>query len=128
MANLQLPTLLVIPFRAALQAAGYSPNIITDDGNLDPGQLVATAYDTIEFRSTLLPLSPIRTAEFVDGKPSGLGFGALLKPAIILTGRNGKVEIAPYGTPDASTAWFGLALIVGGLFGVGYLVGRSGRH
>lgn len=127
MANLLLPPILVGPFRAALQVAGYSPNIVTDEGSVDPGQLVASAYDTIEFRSRIFPSLAFSTASLIGGGPTGGGLAELLKPSVILTGRSGKVEVAPYGTPDPATGLFGFILFAGTLISIGYLVGRAGK-
>lgn len=128
MANLQLPPVLVMPFRAALQTAGYSPDIISNDGTLDPGQLVATAYDTIEFRSRIFPSLAFSTAGLLGGKggPSG-GIAELVKPTVILTGRSGRVEVAPFGSPNPSTGLIGFMLFAGTLISIGYLVGKVSK-
>jgi hypothetical protein len=102
-----IPTVLIGPARASLQAQGTDPMIIKDDGSLDYERLIGTAFDTVEIRTTVTPpwRIDLRPGEPPpEGAPPQLPMVAQLKPSVILSGRFGRAVIAPYGLPEGSTA------------------------
>lgn len=123
--HVQLPTALVGPVRAALQAQGLSPLIIGDDGTLSPAFFVSAAYDTAEFRSRLLSLPTIDLGSAIDPNAPVNPLVKFLRPTLILKGRAGINVIAPFGEAAAWEGWVGLAVMLAGVAGLGYLLGRS---
>lgn len=121
---LVIPPALVGPLRAALTQQGFPAQTIDNRGALDPIGLLAIAYDSFEFRSNFTPPIPVRLDAAVG--PEG-PWGRLARPAMIATGKAGRVEFAPYGVPSAAIGWLGFIAIVGSLIGVGYMFGKASR-
>lgn len=121
-----VPTSAIPVIRSALVGQGFPMSTISDDGSIDPVALLSGAYSTITFTSQLTPAVKIDVASLNDGKPSW--FPALVKPAVVFSGRAGRAVIAPYGFPGEN---IGTAVAVGlvvVLVGAGYLMGKNARR
>src|SRR5687768_3323685 len=94
-----VPSQLVPIARQALAQQGYDPNILKGDGSISEIDLVTLAFDKVEIRTSFGSVPPFD----LKTKPNPKTQATLrrLQPAIILTGRAGRVEIAPYGLPSA---------------------------
>jgi hypothetical protein len=121
-----IPPAFVGISRAALQAQGIDPRMIQDDGNLDPQALLAIAWQTASFRTSLTPAIDIDLTRKGDGQVSTLV--KELQPVFELRGRVGNVTIAPAGvptginpniTPAATWAGVGVGLGLLGLLVIG---------
>lgn len=115
-----LPAAAIPILRASLQSQGFSQDVIDAQGNVNFGALASTAYDTVEFRTVLTPPITVSLTEAGSAEP---GIGAWLKPMAIFRGKAGQVVVAPNGEPGGF-GWVALPLIVAGLVGLGYLLGR----
>ena len=131
LAGLQIvPPALVWAARSALAAQGVDSNVISGSGEIDAAALIALAFDKIEIRSRAAPPLVI---SLKGGTPDPATQALLqrVQPAVILSGRAGRFEIAPYGNPsgiDPSISAAGTQLGIGigaallGLFAIGYIV------
>lgn len=93
-----VPPALVWPARGLLQNQGIDPNMLSNEGELDPQALFALAYDTVTIRTSVTPEIPIDLTQKGSGQVSQLVKD--LQPVVTLKGRAGKVVIAPAGEPS----------------------------
>lgn len=119
-----IPSVLIEPLRAALQSQGLDPGTIRSDGSINPAGFLAAAFDEVEFRSSATPTITLRTQELLREGGTPNPFIQWLRPTVVLRGRGGETVIAPLGPSKGGSILPGL-LLVGGLVGVGYLLGRS---
>lgn len=94
------------------------------NSGLDPWQLLAGFYDTIEVRTTAAPPVKISIRD-LGGAPSPIS--QYLKPTIIFTGNSGRYAIAPYGEASAVAGWATSLGTLAAIAGVGFLLGRMTR-
>lgn len=101
--------------RSLLASQGIrNPNAISDSGEIDPMSLIALGFDKVEIRTAYSP--PVTIDLNAPPDTEGDAQLRLVQPAIILTGRAGRAEIAPYGVPggiSARTAGISIALGLG---------------
>lgn len=126
-----IPPALVPLVRPLLTSQGISQRAVNDAGEVDELELVAMGFDTIEIRTAYTPVTRMPVAGPVDPKTEE----ALkdVKPAITLSGRAGRVTIAPYGVPTEFSGNLARLGTLGGLYlgggilallGLGVLAGR----
>lgn len=112
-----IPPLLINPARAALIAQGVDPKMISDSGELDPQALVAIAFNKVEISTTATPTITIDLSKTGEGQASAAV--RALRPTVVLSGRAGRVVIAPAGetagNPAALQAGLGVGLGLVGL-------------
>ena len=118
-----IPVALIAPLRAALQAEGFSPMTVTDQGELNAAGLLSAAFDSVEFRTELTPPVVVTMNSLLDGQPPN-PLTSWLKPTVILKGAAGTSTIAPLGV-SMNGSWLQPLIAVGGLIGLGYLLGRA---
>lgn len=122
-----VPSSLVAPLRAALQAQGFPSQSITESGEIDPGMLLAGAFQKVTLRTRLAPPVRLDTAEtFSTQTPAGFWTHAL-QPAIVFESNGSTYTFAPVGDPGAQQGWLWTATIVLGLVGLGYWLGKRKR-
>jgi hypothetical protein len=121
-----IPSVLIQPLREAFRTQGLSPDIIRNDGTINPVGLFVTFFDEVEFRSSATPTIRLRTRDLLNegGKPNA--FIKWLRPTVVLRGSGGTVTIAPVGESKGGSILPGLAAALG-LVGVGYALGRATR-
>lgn len=103
---------------------------MSDTGDIDAAALVALAFDTIEIRSRAAPPLVINLKGASD--PAADALLRKVQPAVILSGRAGRFQVAPYGMPsggiDPTILVAGQQLGIGavaaflGLAAVGYML------
>lgn len=107
-AGLQLvPPVLVGAVRQLLQAQGIDPKAISDTGEVDSQALIALAFDRIEIRSRLAPPIVIDLKTPPDAKTQA--YLREIQPALVMTGKAGRAEVAPYGMPHGITPGLAIA-------------------
>jgi hypothetical protein len=99
---MQIPAILVEPFRVALRTQGADPYGVVDNyGNINMGALISAFYNRVTIRTAVTP-----DMEFtIDGEPSPAWQQELLnrlRPTVVLSGRAGTYVLAPYGEEAAS--------------------------
>lgn len=90
-----VPRIAVPAARLALQQQGINPTVLKDDGTMSATDMFSLAFDTIEIKTAFTPPVVIKLNE-----PSDPATQALLnrvRPTLIIRGRAGRVEVAPYG-------------------------------
>lgn len=118
-----IPSILIDPLRSALQSAGVDARTVRDDGTINPAGFLASAFHTVEFRSSATPTIRVATGEMLNegGQPDA--FTAWLRPTVVLKGKSGDVIIAPVGESKGGSILPGLGVALV-LFGAGYALGR----
>lgn len=112
-----IPPILINPARAALIAQGVDPKMISDSGDLDPQALIAIAFNKVEISTTATPTITIDLSK--SGQGSASAAVRALKPTVVLSGRAGRVVIAPAGESKGSPGVMAAGLGVGlGLVGL----------
>lgn len=120
MAN--IPGVLIGPLRVAFQSQGFPPEMVKDDGTINPAGLLATVYDEVEIRSSLWPTQTIRVNELLkSGNPNP--FLQWVKPTVVLRGKGQETIIAPYGASPGGSVIPVVGAVVG-LVGLGYLLAK----
>ena len=117
-----IPQVLIQPLRVALQQQGFPPEMVRDDGSLNPAGFLATLYDEVEFRSSLWPNITAKTrGVLMDQQPNP--FLSWAKPTVVLRKGDATTTIAPYGVSPGGTVIpaVGVALL---LVGVGYVLAK----
>lgn len=100
MASIQLvPAALVPLVRSALQSQGIDPRSIDDSGAISGEALFALAFDKVEVRTAYTPNVTIDVLAPAD--PETHALLSRVQPTVILTGRGGRVVVAPYGEAGA---------------------------
>lgn len=115
-----VPQQLVPAVRAYIQQQGADPNLIANDGSINPAGVVNVFFDTVTVRTAITPdlVFPINSS----GAPPSAAMQQLMntvQPTITLSGRAGTVTVNPYGTPVGQTSW--APLVIGGVFAIGFL-------
>lgn len=122
MANAAIPQVLIQPLRVALQASGFPPETVKDDGTLNPAGFLATAFDEVEFRSALSPTIKVNTKQLLrEGRPNP--FFTWARPTVVLRGGGQEAIIAPWGQHPGGSI-IPVAGVALGLVGLGYLLGK----
>lgn len=122
MANAAIPQVLIQPLRVALQASGFPPETVKDDGTLNPAGFLATAFDEVEFRSALSPTIKVNTKQLLrEGRPNP--FFTWVRPTVVLRGGGQEAIIAPWGQHPGGSI-IPVAGVALGLVGLGYLLGK----
>lgn len=122
MANAAIPQVLIQPLRVALQASGFPPETVKDDGTLNPAGFLATAFDEVEFRSALTPTIKVNTKQLLrEGRPNP--FFTWARPTVVLRGGGQEAIIAPWGQHPGGSI-IPVAGVALGLVGLGYLLGK----
>lgn len=121
-----IPAVMVPSVRAALYAQGLPPELVTNEGTINPSGLLASIYDTVEFRSAASPTVKVSTRSLVDANAPSNPLVQWLSPSVAFTAADGQVvEIAPYGRKEGG--WLPLLLGVTALVGAGFVLGRLTR-
>ena len=120
-----IPAILIAPLRVALQSQGFPPEMVRDDGTLNAAGLLATTFDTIEFKSALWPTVTVDTRQLLVGKSTPSPFMDWVKPTVVLKSRATQQQtvIAPYGAHPGGTVIPVVGVVVG-LVGLGYLLAK----
>jgi hypothetical protein len=85
----------VYPARGLLANQGIDPRMLEDNGEIDPQALFALAFDTVTVKTAIAPDMVIDMTKKGSGQVSQIVKDA--KPTIILSGRAGRIVIAPAG-------------------------------
>lgn len=117
-----IPQVLIQPLRVALQQQGFPPEMVRDDGSVNPAGLLSTLYDEVEFRSSLWPNITAKTRGLLTD-PTPNPFMSWVKPTVVLRKGDATTTIAPYGVSPGGT----VIPVVGGallLVGLGFLLAK----
>lgn len=110
------------PIQDLLQSQGFPRAALRPDGNFDLSLIASGLYDQAEVRTTLSPPIKLGIRELLaDGPPAPIV--RLLKPTIILTGRAGRLVIAPGGEAGINGGYSGAALLLSATAAL-FLLGR----
>lgn len=90
----------------------------------NPAASLANLYSTVQIRTSITPPVNVNVADALQYDPNAppSAIAQFIKPTVILQGPAGRVSIAPYG--EAGDGTLMTVLIVAGIMGVGFLVGR----
>lgn len=117
-----IPQVLIAPLRVALQQQGFPPEMVRDDGSLNPAGLLSTVFDEVEFRSALWPNINVKTRQLLAQGPAN-PFMAWVKPTVILRGGGQETIVAPFGQHPGGTVIpvIGVGVL---LIGLGYALAK----
>ncbi len=130
LSGLQLVPREIVPVaQQVLRSQGINPASMNAAGEIDASSLIALAFNKIEIRTALTP--PVMIDLNAKPDPETAKTMRQVKPALIMTGRAGRYEIAPYGMPNsdslldqlmgnAGSLGFG---VIAGIFGLGLIAG-----
>lgn len=112
---MQIPQVLIGPFRSALQSQGVDPNTIDAYGNIHPEGLVSAFYNQVTVRTSVTPdlIFPI-TASGPPPSDAQREILGQIKPTVILSGPAGVATLAPYGQAQGASSWWPLVIFGGG--------------
>ena len=123
-----VPPVAVPVARQILSSQGLDPSMLHQQGEISATDLMSIAFEDIEIRTALT--SPVKFKLREPPDPRTTALLNEIRPVVVMTGRAGRVEIAPYGTAGGpsqelkETALKAAAGIALGLFGF-YLVKRA---
>ena len=95
----QVPPSFVPLVRSMLQQQGMNPAVVGADGSVSASDLMGLFFDTVEMRTAYSPPVRFKVAEPPDPRTQELL--KQVRPALVLSGRAGRVEIAPFGVPSS---------------------------
>lgn len=119
-----VPAALVPAVRQYIQSQGADPAIFNNDGSVNPLGAVGLFFDTVTVRTSITPdiTFPINAS---GQPPSRAGQELLeqLQPVVVMSGRAGTVEVAPYGMPVGRRSWLPVVLVgAGAVLFIGWAV------
>lgn len=119
-----VPPALVGVARAAFAAQGINPAAVSNSGEIDAAALIALAFDTIEIRTNIV--QPLIISLKGTGARDPVAEATLrrVQPAVIIRGRAGRFEVAPYGMPGTPDP--GILTSAGTQIGVGAVAALLG--